>query len=437
MKSWPEHIQFIFNKLSEHGCEVYVVGGCVRDMILGTTPQDFDMVCSATPGQICNIFSHTLSVGARHGTIIVMIDHQQVELSTFRHVALDREVSALERDLAGRDFTINAMAMDMDGNLYDPWGGQADLKAGLIRATCDRAEELFTDDPLRMMRAIRFATGYNAKIAESTYTAILQMNHLLAGIAKERIRDELNTIITSERSADGIRGLQTSGLMTYVIPEIEAMVGFDQRNFRHDKDLFEHSLAVLQGVPARIDVRLAALLHDIGKPACFTVDQNGVGHFYNHHMTGMEITRTILKRLKYDGQTISIVSNLVGSHMTRYAKLRSSSLKQLIKQVGENNLDCMYELQKADILGSAPPFVFSELEKMRLEIENILATKQPLTIKDLAVNGDDLVAIGYTAGILLGETLQRLLNIVLENPEQNQRELLLAMARDWRKETGD
>jgi len=265
----------------------------------------------------------------------------------------------------------------------------------------------------------------------------LKMNHLLAGVACERIRDEFNIIITSERSAEGIRGLQTSGLMTHIIPEMEAMVGFDQRNFRHDRDLFEHSLAVLEGVPASIDVRLAALLHDIGKPVCFTVDQNGVGHFYNHHMAGMEITQTILKRLKYDGQTIKNVSNLVGSHMTRYAKLRSSSLKQLIKQVGENNLDRMYELQKADILGSAPPFDFSELEKMQQEIDNILDTKQPLTIKDLAVNGDDLVTIGYTAGIMMGETLQKLLLIVLENPEQNQRELLLEMARDWRNETGN
>jgi tRNA nucleotidyltransferase (CCA-adding enzyme) len=437
MINWPEHIQLIFKKLSAHGYETYAVGGCVRDMILGIEPQDFDMVCSATLAQISDIFSHTIPVGARYGTIMVVIDHQAVELSTYRHVTLDRKVSALERDLAGRDFTINAMAMDENGVLFDPWGGQADLRAGLVRATCDRAEELFSDDPLRMMRAIRFAIKFNARIAESTYEAILRMNHLLAGVARERVRDELNIIITSERAAEGIRELQTCGLMTHVIPEIDAMVGFDQRNFRHNKDLFEHSLAVLQGVPARIEVRLAALLHDIGKPACFTVDQNGVGHFYNHHVAGMEIARTILKRLKYDSQTINIVANLVGSHMTRYAKLRSSSLKQLIKQVGEDNLDGMYELQKADILGSAPPFDFSELEKMRSEIENILATEQPLTIKDLALNGNDLITLGYPAGKLLGETLQRLLTVVLEDPEKNQREILLDMASDWRKGTVD
>jgi tRNA nucleotidyltransferase (CCA-adding enzyme) len=437
MDNWPEHIQFIFNELSEHGYEVYAVGGCVRDMIMKITPRDFDMVCSATPVQISNIFSRSVSVGEKHGTIIVLIDQQKVEVSTYRHINLNKKLSALENDLAGRDFTINAMAMDVNGVLYDPWGGQGDLEAGLIRATCDRAEELFADDPLRMMRAVRFAVTYDYQIDNTTYAAILKTNYQISEIAKERIREELNMIITSYRPADGIRKLQACGLMRYIIPELEIMAGFDQRNFRHDKDLFEHSLAVLEGVPPRIDVRLAALLHDIGKPDCFTVDENGVGHFYNHHLVGMELTRTILKRLKYDGQTIKDVSLLVGFHMTRYAKLRSSSLKQLINQVGENNLNNMYELQKADILGSAPPFDFTELDKMQREIDNILNTQQPLTVKDLAINGDDLVEIGYTPGKILGEILQRLLNEVLEDPIQNQPSLLLKLAHNWKDETGN
>lgn len=431
---WPEHIQFIIDKLSTHGHEVFMVGGCVRDIILGKMPLDYDLASSATPAQICAIFDRTLLVGARHGMVIVLVNDCQVDLSTFRYVELDGEVSALERDLAGRDFTINAMALDVEGKLYDPWQGQDDLKAGLIRATCDRAEELFAADPLRMMRSIRFAATYGFRIADSTYAAILQMNHLLAEVAAERIRDEFNLILVSERAAEGIRQLQASGLMVHIIPEVEAMVGFDQRNYRHDKDLFAHSLAVLEGVPAQIDIRLAALLHDIGKPACFTLDEKGVGHFYNHHLAGIEISSKILERLKYDGQTIKNVSQLVGSHMTRYAKLRNSSLKQLINQVGENGLDNLYMLQEADILGSAPPFNFSELDKMKQDIDIILATQQPLTIKDLAVNGDDLVAIGYTPGKVLGATLQNLLHMVLENPEYNQRELLLQMARGWRDE---
>ncbi len=432
MKCWPEHIQFIFDRLSEHGQEVFAVGGCVRDMIAGVTPRDFDLVCSATSEQITRIFSRTMSAAARYGTVMVIIDQQPVELSSYRYVKLvNNDVTALEMDLAGRDFTINAMAMDVNGAVYDPWGGQADLKAGLIRATCDRAEELFADDPLRMMRAIRFAVTFGFQIADSTYAAILKKNHRLGEIAWERIREELNSIITCERASDGIRKLQACGLMTYIIPELEIMVGFDQRNFRHDKDLFEHSLAVLDGVPAQIELRLAALLHDIGKPACFTVDENGVGHFYNHHQAGMDITRTILERLKYDHQTINGVARLVGAHMTRYAKLRNSSLKQLIKQVGRDNLDNLYELQKADIMGSAPPFDFSELDKMHQAIDHILDTNQPLSIKDLTVKGTDLLAIGYAPGPLLGEMLQRLLEAVLEDPEQNQPELLLAMAKKW------
>ncbi|HPF20357.1 MAG TPA: CCA tRNA nucleotidyltransferase [Syntrophomonas sp.] len=432
MKDWPEYIRFIFDKLLAHGYEVFAVGGCVRDMIAGIKPQDYDMVCSASLEQISQIFSRTLTVGARYGTVIVLIDRHPVELSTYRKVELNQKVTALEMDLAGRDFSINAMAMDVNGIIYDPWGGQADLKAGLIRATGDRAEVLFADDPLRMMRAIRFSVTYDYQIAESTCAALLKLNHLLAGIAWERIREELNRILTSDRPAQGIRKLQTGGLMAYIIPELEVMVGFDQRNFRHNKDLFEHSLAVLEGVPGQIDVRLAALLHDIGKPACFTIDENGVGHFYNHHQAGMEMTRRILERLKYDQQTITNVSLLVGSHMTRYAKLRNSSLKQLIKQVGEDKLDSLYTLQRADIMASAPPFDFSELDKMQQAIDFILDTNQPLSIKDLAVSGTDLLTIGYAPGPFLGETLQRLLEFVLEDPSQNQRELLLHMASVWK-----
>lgn len=431
MAIWPEHIQFIMDELSSHGHEVFAVGGCVRDMMQGKQPQDYDLVSSAAPTQISAIFSRVFTVGAAHGTVVVMIDQWPVEVSTYRYVALEPSATALERDLAGRDFTINAMAMDVKGNLYDPWGGEADLNAGLVQATRDQGESLFVDDPLRMMRAIRFAVVYGFEIAASTYTAILKGAHLLAEISRERVRNEFNAIITSAHPAEGVRKLQASGLMAYIIPELEDLQGFDQKNYRHDKDVLEHSLAVLEEVPAQLDVRLAALLHDIGKPACFTVDQRGIGHFYNHHQTGMDITRRILNRLKYDGKTIENVSRLVGSHMTRYAKLRQSSLKQLIQFVGEDNLSDLYELQRADILGSAPPFDFSELEKMRQDIDFILDTKQPLTIKDLAVNGDDLIALGYTPGKPLGDTLRRLWRAVLENPADNNREILLQWARVW------
>lgn len=431
MAIWPEHIQFIMDELSSHGHEVFVVGGCVRDVLQGKQPQDYDLVSSATPVQISAIFSRVFTVGAAHGTVVVMIDQWSVEVSTYRYVALEQSATALERDLAGRDFTINAMAMDVRGNLYDSWGGEADLNAGLVRATRDQGESLFADDPLRMMRAIRFAVVYGFEIAASTYAAILKGAHLLAEISRERVRNEFNAIITSAHPAEGVRKLQASGLMAYIIPELEDLRGFDQKNYRHDKDVLEHSLAVLEEVPAQLDVRLAALLHDIGKPACFTVDQRGIGHFYNHHQAGMEITRRILTRLKYDGKTVENVSRLVGSHMTRYAKLRQSSLKQLIQFVGEDNLSDLYELQRADILGSAPPFDFSELEQMRQDIDFILDTKQPLTIKDLAVNGDDLIALGYTPGKPLGDTLRRLWQAVLENPADNNREILLQWARLW------
>jgi tRNA nucleotidyltransferase (CCA-adding enzyme) len=435
IKVLPEYILSIMQRLEDNNFQAFVVGGCVRDLLLGHSPVDYDLVCSASLVQISSIFSRILPIGAKHGTVTVLADDHRVELSTYKNTdlgAFNGQYSDLERDLAGRDFTINAMAMDGSGNLYDPWGGCADLQAKTIRATCNQAEQRFTEDPLRMMRAIRFAAVYDFQICEQTYAAILKLNQLLTGVARERVREELNRILISKRASQGIRSLQASGLMVHIIPELELMVGLDQKNIRHDRDLFEHSLAVLDGVPARLKVRLAALLHDIGKPACFTVDAGGTGHFYNHHLAGIEISRTILKRLKYDGETVNDVALLVGAHMTRFAKLRNASLKQLIRQLGENNLQDMYDLQKADILGSAPPYEFAELEQMQLEISEIMHSQQPLELKDLAVSGSDIIALGYTPGPALGETLQKLLDVVLANPAKNQPDELLEIARQWK-----
>ena len=428
----PEPLLNVINTLDERGYQTFLVGGCVRDMLLCREPLDYDLLTSASLEEIEASFSKTVAIGARYGSLLVIVDGLKIDISTMqadRSITLATNRSSLEKDLAGRDFSINAMALDLRGNIYDPWSGQQDLQNKIVRATRNRARELFSEDPLRMMRAIRIFSVYGFTIEPHTYGAIIECHHLLAQVALERIREELNRILLSERPAQGIRMLQECGLISYIIPELAPMVGLDQRNFRHNRDLFEHTLAVLEGVPHRLNVRLAALLHDIGKPICFTVDEGGIGHFYGHHLEGIGICQKILKRLKYDQQTINDVSMLVGAHMSRYAKLRDASLKKLIKQVGQDNLQDLFALQKADIIGSAPPYDFSELDKMESDTSKILGEGLPLEIKDLAVNGTDLITLGYAPGPVLGAVLSELLELVLDDPTKNQRANLLKIAR--------
>lgn len=431
MMSLPETIVNAIKTLENRGYQTYLVGGCVRDMLLDRPVQDYDLLTAASLEEIEATFSKTIPIGAQHGSLVAMLDGYKIDINTMQNENAKNlgNRSSLENNLAGRDFAINAMAMDLDGNLYDPWQGRQDLQNRIIRATCNQAQALFGQDPLRMLRAIRIASVYGFMIEPNTYAAIPACHQLLAQAAPERIREELSRILLSKRPAQGIRMLQECALLDYIIPEMLPMVGMDQRNFRHHLDLFEHSLAVLEGVPARLNVRLAALLHDIGKPDCFTVDEDGVGHFYGHHLEGIGISQTVLKRLKYDHHTINDVSTLVGAHMSRYAKLRNVSLKKLIMQVGQDNLQDLFDLQQADIIASAPPCDFSQLEKMVEDTGKILCEGLPLEMKDLAVNGTDLIDLGYTPGPLLGTVLNELMDLVLEDPSQNQRENLLQAAR--------
>lgn len=430
----PEYVLKIISILDKQGYQAFLVGGCVRDILLSREPRDYDLATSASPTEIGRCFAKSFPIGARHGTVAVLMDGHHVEITTFRgkqpvHAAGD--LTALAEDLARRDFTINAMAMDASGKLFDPWGGRRDLADKVLRAPNNQAEPRLAEDPLRMMRAVRLSTVYGLNITEDTQAAILRLTSLLEQVSRERVREELNRILVSEQPVQGVRMLQQFGLLSIIIPELELMVGVDQRNIRHDRDLFEHSLAVMEGVPARLKVRLAALLHDIGKPACFTIDEDGVGHFYGHHLAGISIAEDILYRLKYDQQTIHDVSLLVGAHMTRFGKLRDASLKKLVKHLGRHNLMDLYDLQRADILGSAPPYDFTELDEMKCEIEMVLSAKQPLEIQDLAVKGSDLITLGYHPGPALGEALNKLLELVLEDPEMNQTEGLLEKAREW------
>lgn len=426
----PAYVIEVINTLRKDGKQAFMVGGCVRDLSIGKEPADYDVTTSATTDEIKSLFQKTVPIGEKHGTVAVLLGGGTVEVSTYkgqnhRH---DENAILLMDDLLLRDFTINAMALDESGNIIDPFGGLDDLKNKLIRAPRDLACDRFSEDPLRMMRAIRFCSIYGFSLHPTVRTAIAEHSDLILTISPERIREELNRILRSRQPASGIRLLFTTGLLVHILPEVIPMVGFNQRNSRHDKDVFEHTLAVLEAVPSNLNVRLAALLHDIGKPMTFTVDENGVGHFYMHHLEGKSIAETILRRLKYDNQTIHDVTILVSEHMSRFPKIRNASLKRLINRVGDHNLEDLLNLQRADILGSAPPFDFSQLDAMQAGIHQIRYDNPPMNVKDLAIGGNDLMEIGFAPGPIIGQVLEALLNIVLDDPETNDRETLLSLA---------
>lgn len=428
---WPEYVQQVMDKLEGIGCPGFLVGGCVRDILLGKTPHDYDLTTSASTERIKACFDRVITLGEEHGTLGVMAGDSLVEISTFRgdHEAPQDLLKCLTADLAERDFTINAMALDKEGKLHDPWGGEQDLGLGLIRATGNRGAELISQDPLRMIRAVRLAAVYGFSIDTATWQNIIQLNGLLVLCAPERVREEFNRILLSERPAEGLRLLHEGLLLGHIIPELMATVGFDQRSPHHDRDVFEHSLTALENTAPRLTLRLAALLHDVAKPACFSLDEAAKGHFYGHHLMGREMVMNIMARLRYDYQTTQDVALLVAAHMSRFENVRDKPLKRLIVQVGQHNLENLFELQRADIIASAPPCDFNTLEQMERDVQRILEESLPLQRSDLAVNGDDLISLGYQPGTELGKTIMYLLEVVLEDPACNEKAFLLNLAR--------
>lgn len=424
----PVYVREVIDTLRENGKPAWLVGGGVRDLLMGQKPVDYDVVTAATTGEIRAWFGKTVPVGEKHGTIAVLLGGGTVEVSTLKGTA---NPVRLADDLLRRDFTINAMAVDEQGNIIDPYGGLVDIKNRLIRSPEDLAGERFQEDPLRMMRAIRFCVAAGYSLHPNVYEAIRHNSGELNRTAPERIRAELNRILVADRPAHGIILLLETGLLQQFLPEVVAMVGFDQKNKRHNKDVFEHTLAVLEAAPARINVRLAGLLHDIAKPNTFTISEDGIGHFYGHHLEGRKMSEEILRRLKYDNQTIEDVSILVAEHMSRFPKVRNANLKRLINRAGERNLEDLFDLQRADILGSAPPFDFADLDNMMVGVTRIINEKPPLTVKDLAINGHDLIGLGIKPGPYMGQILRYLMDVVLEKPDKNDNDVLLELAEDY------
>jgi len=436
----PETVAKCIRTLSDAGYPAYAVGGCVRDTQLGEPVQDYDLCTSATPDQIAEIFSqyHLIRAGEKHGTVGVVIDGTVYEITTFRSEGEYKDnrhpdwvsfVDDLETDLARRDFTVNAMAYSPVTGLQDPWGGTEDLKKRILRTVGD-PEQRFEEDALRILRGVRFSIRYGLTPDAKTSKAMVQFAPLMDHLARERVFDELCKILKLCTARDLLR---FRPIFLQVIPELKPSVDFQQRTHHHAYDVFTHTAYVVENTPEELALRWAALLHDIGKPDAFTQDEDGRGHFYGHADISAEKADAILLRLKAPTALREKVVFLIKNHMLSLPA-DPAVLRRRLSQHGEDNLKALIQLQKADYAGKGvtdamPPFVMVESI-----IRNILTEAHCLHIRDLAVNGNDLMNLGFPESKLLGEGLAYLLDCVLDEKLPNERASLLRAAADYLQE---
>lgn len=433
----PDYVTECLDALENAGFAAYAVGGCVRDAWLGLTPQDFDLCTDALPGETEALFADKRLVlaGEKHGTVGVVTDFGMVEITTFRTEGAYRDnrhpdwvkfVPEVEKDLARRDFTINAMAYSPKRGLTDPFGGQADLEAKVLRAV-GKPEKRFAEDSLRILRGVRFAVRYGLTVEPETEKAMLAQAHLMENLARERVFEELCKLLPLVSAEDLIR---FAPILAAVIPELGPMIGFDQHSPHHAYDLFTHVSHVVAGIPADLALRWAALLHDVGKVPTFTRDETGRGHFYGHAQAGAELAGVILRRLKAPTALREQVVTLVAEHMTRLEP-NKKVLRRQLGRLGQDTVEKLLYLQEADMgsKGTGDPVEMEQFSVIRELLEEIRADNACLTVKDLAVNGHDLTALGL-AGRAVGDCLNALLDQVLDETLPNERQALLRAARD-------
>ena len=433
----------ILKEISAHfhnaGFSVYLVGGAVRDFLLKKQACDFDIATNAKPSDVMKLFRHTVPTGIEHGTVTILYKNIQIECTTFRtescykdgrHPAAVSYTAKIEDDLARRDFTMNAIAVSLpDGAIIDPFNGRTDIKAASI-TTVGKPLDRFLEDGLRPIRAIRFAAQLDFIIEEKTLAAIPQALHITQKISIERFRDEFSKMITSPHPITGLRLLEDTQLMQLFLPELTACRGIEQKGF-HRFDVLDHCFLACSACPAtHLHVRLAGLFHDIGKPAVRKKDKNGVYTFYRHEAVSEKLTRTIMKRLKYPNATIEKTAHLVAQHMFHYEpSWTDAAIRRFIIRAGKDNIADLFSLRYADTFALAgTPVEPTFLTELSARIDSVLQESQVLSLKDIKVNGADLLALGVPKGKTVGIILQFLLDTVIDDPLQNTRERLLDIA---------
>ena len=447
----------ILKKMNEifvqHGYKAYLVGGAVRDMLMGKEPHDWDVTTDATPEQVMSIFRKVIPTGIAHGTVTVHFMKNEIEVTTFRtesdysdgrHPDKVEYTGNIEEDLSRRDFTINAIASYLgDGTITDPFHGRDDIKRKIIR-TVGNPLERFSEDGLRPVRAVRFSAQLGFEIERETLKAISEPEILkkTSGISLERFRDELLKLMKAEKPSAGLKLMEESGILDIFIPEFKKCRGCIQGDFRgyHQFDVLDHLFYACDGAPAsKQNVRLAALFHDIGKPDVKRVIPTPQGDqftFYNHEAKSQQITKEILFRLKFSNAEIANICHLVVNHMFNYTQdWTDAAVRRFLAKIHEENLEDLYDLRLADIYGmnNAPvrgqdSRTIALLNELKDRISKETEKNSVLSLKQLAVNGKDLMKNGISAGKDLGFVLNQLLETVLEDPSQNEKEQLIKIA---------
>lgn len=461
----PAPVIHILRTLRAEGFEAYAVGGCVRDSLLGRVPHDWDITTSALPADIIRIFRRTVETGIAHGTVTVLLDDEAFEITTFRvdgtysdgrHPDQVSFTSSLEEDLQRRDFTINAMAWNEEKELVDLYGGADDLRERRIRCV-GAPEERFSEDALRILRAVRFSAQLDFRIDEAAFSAMRTLAPSLAGISAERICAELLKLLGSDHP-DYLRAAWEAGITAVILPEFDRCMQTPQNNPHHLYTVGGHLLVSMQSLllpapdgwteedasrlhqlalqaPGRLDCRtllaLTMLLHDIAKPACKTTDENGTDHFKGHATAGAVLAEEIMRRLKLDNDTISRVSRLIFYHDWR-VEPDARQVRRATGKVTSELFPLLLEVQLADAMAQSLQWRAEKMNRILqvfLEYEQILAARQCLRVRDLAVNGKDLLELGVPEGPQIGSLLQLALEAVLEDPSRNSREELLSVIR--------
>jgi tRNA nucleotidyltransferase (CCA-adding enzyme) len=429
----PQKAKIIFELLEKSGYECFLVGGCVRDMLMGKEPHDIDITTNATPNEIKAVFCdyHTLDIGAKHGTITVMLESEAIEITTYRQESAYTDgrhpdsvifTRSITDDLSRRDFTCNAIAYSPTVGIVDPFDGQSDIKSKTLRCVGIPAER-FKEDSLRILRGLRFASVLGFTIEEDTTKAMYSCRELINIVSPERIFIELSKLVCGKNAGEIISNY--SDILAVTLPEIKDMKGFEQHNFHHRYDVLNHTAKVVDSVYPAVDLRLAALFHDCGKPDCFSLDDNGVGHFYSHASISANKADSALTRLRCDNDTRKKVVKLVKIHDSPIEP-DPKVIKKKLQKYGENLFFDLIKLQRADNMGLAPEFLYRQQTYDKLEeiARQIIEENQCFSLKDLAVNGRDMISLGLK-GKDIGTALDELLKAVIEEKCQNDIESLL------------